>query len=121
LLEPGDALLLLVARALQVPRQGAQLIAVLLRQAKDIAHLALERVEPLIQHCNRRLSRGGLVGESGGVGRAAAGEDLPLDLIELPLEPLNPLLGRWGRLPLGESLYREQGGGEGGAGGEITQ
>jgi hypothetical protein len=100
LLEPVDALLLLVARPREVGCKRAQLIPILLRQAEDVGHLPLERIEPLVERGDRRLGRRRFVGEASRVGRAAAREDLPLNLLELPLEPVDPLLGRW-RLALG--------------------
>ena len=42
---------------------------------------------------DRRLGRRGIVGEASGVGRPALREDLPLDLLDLLFEPLDPLLG----------------------------
>ena len=73
---------------------AAQAIAVLLRLAKHVGHLPLERIEPLVEADHRRLGRGGVVGEARSVGRPALGEDPPLQLIDLPLEPIDALLGR---------------------------
>jgi hypothetical protein len=39
------------------------------------------------------LGRRGIVGEAGGVGRAALGEHLPLELLHLPFEPFEALVG----------------------------
>ena len=74
---------------------------VLFRLAEEVGHLPLERVEALVERGHRRLGRRGLVREAGGVRRAALGEDLALDLIDLPLQPVEALLGSR-RLALGE-------------------
>ena len=74
--------------------EAAQAVAVLLRLAKHVGHLPLERVEALVEAHHRRLGRGRVVGEAGGVGRLALWEDAPLHLVDLALEAIDALLGR---------------------------
>ena len=94
LLQRRNALLLVVARPLQVRRQGPQPVPVFLGLAKDVGHLPLQRVEPLVERRDRRLGRRRLVGKAGGVRRPAARKHLALDLLDLPFEALEALLGR---------------------------
>jgi ABC-type sulfate/molybdate transport systems ATPase subunit len=54
------------------------------------------------------LSRRRIVGESGGVGGPALGEDLPLHLLNLPFEAVDALLRRRLRLTLCECHRRNQ-------------
>ena len=78
-----------------------QPVPALLRLAEQIGHLPLERVEPLVERGNGGLGGRGLIREAGRLGRPAFRKDLALHLIDLPLEPLEALLGRR-RLALGE-------------------
>ena len=87
---------------------SAQPVAVLLRLADKVGHLPLERIEPLVERHHRRLGGGGIVGEARGVGRPALRENLALHLLDLPLEPVDPLLGRWRRLALRDGGGRQR-------------
>jgi hypothetical protein len=81
--------------------------------ADDIAHLPLQRIQPLIEGRDRGLRRRGFVGEASRVGWATPREDLPLQLLHLPLESLQPLV-RVGGLPLGKGRrWNERHGGAG--------
>jgi hypothetical protein len=82
-------------------------VAVLLRLAEHVRHLALHRVEPLIESRDRRLGRGRLRRDASGIGRSATRKHLTLHLVDLPFEALDPLLGSW-RLALGSSGGRKQ-------------
>ena len=75
-------------------------VPILLGLADEVGDLPLDRVEALVEIDDRGLSRGRVVGEAGGVGGAALWEDLPLHLLHLLFEPLDPLLRAWRRLAL---------------------
>ena len=49
-----------------------------------------------------------IVRKAGGVGRPAFGEDLPLHLLHLPFQAVDPLLRRRRRLPLGKGGRRHE-------------
>src|SRR6185369_12946446 len=97
LLERTDALVLIATDLGEIGLEALQRMAVLLRLAEDVGHLPLERIEALVERRDRRLGGGRLVGEAGGVGRAALREDLPLHLLDLPFETVEPLLRSWRR------------------------
>ena len=94
LLERRDSLLLVGPELAKPGFERLQPVAILFRLAEQVGHLALERIEPLIERRHRGLRRRGIVGEAGGVRGAALGEDLALHLLHLPLEPIDALLGR---------------------------
>ena len=79
----------------QIGLEILQAISIFFRLAKKVGHLPLQRIQSLIEGGDRRLGGGGIVGEAGGVGRPALGKDLPLDLLHLPFEPIDPRFGRW--------------------------
>ena len=82
-------------------------MAIFLRLAEDVAHLAFECIEALVERRDRRLGRRWFVRETRGVGRAATREHLPLHLLDLALEPLEPLVWRR-RLALGGGSGRNK-------------
>src|SRR6185503_3695317 len=101
LLERLDPLVLVAFHLADAAFEAVEPVAIVLALAKQVGHLPLERVEPLVEGHHRRLGRGGIVGIARGVGRAALGVDPALKLVDLALEALDALLGRR-RLALGE-------------------
>jgi hypothetical protein len=93
LLDGCDALVLIAPRLGQVGFQRTEPVTILLGLAKDVGHLPFESVEPLIERDHRRLGGSRLVRETRCVRRAPPREDLPLHLLQLALEPFDPLLG----------------------------
>ena len=71
-----------------------QPVAVLFRLAEQVGHLPFERVEPLVERHDRRLGRGGLVGKPAVSAGRPFGKTCRCISFDLPLEPIDPLLGR---------------------------
>jgi hypothetical protein len=82
-------------------------MAILFRHAEHVGHLLLQRIEALIKNRNRGLRSSGLIQETRGVCRAPLWEYLTLELVHLPLQPLEPLFRRrW--LALGKGRCRNE-------------
>jgi hypothetical protein len=94
-------LLLLGPQPGELALQSLDPVPIFFRLAKDVGHLPLDRIEPLIERGDRRLGRRGFIGETGCIGWPAAREHLTLDLLQLALETFDALFWRR-RLALGE-------------------
>ena len=101
-LQRAQAAVLVGAEPGQLRLHHRDAIPILFGLAEDVRHLPLQRVQPAVEVADRLLGRRGSVAEARRVGGLALGEDLPLDLSNLLLEPLDPLL-RCRRAALGGS------------------
>jgi len=101
LLQSGDPLVLVALELAKSRFERAQAIAILFRLTNQVRDLPFDRVEPLVEVHDGGLRGRRIVDETGGIGRTALGEDLPLHLLDLLFEPVEALLGAGRRLPLG--------------------
>jgi len=86
-------------------------IAVLFRLTKDVRQLPFNRIKPVVEAIDRVLRCGRIVTEPGRVGRLTFREHLLLNLANLVLEPIDPLLrSRWTALRVG-GAHRDGGNG----------
>ncbi|GAA3897281.1 hypothetical protein GCM10022276_15350 [Sphingomonas limnosediminicola] len=107
MLQRTNALILIGPGLGDIGFQRLQSVSVLLRLAEEVGHLSFERVEALVESRNRRLRRRRFGGETGRVCGPSAREHLALNLVDLPLEPLDTLFGS-DLLPLGQGCGARQ-------------